>query len=253
MSVVRWVLGMDAGLTLSIIGLLASLFALYAKWQESPRLEVFLKLDPCSEGPESLPQRERRWRFAHIHVRNPQAPVWVRWLAYRQSAQQTRVLLEYFALDGTRPLFHFEARWSGNREPTWQRGVDGRKETIYEPWYIHAGRFRNISSGDGGDDVAVAIKLLGDEDCYGFTNESYEGGEVRVLQKHRLPKGSYIVVATAIAGQVRSRPTEFLLYNGGPALTDLRIDLPKRRLLPRLDRNAQRTLDEPHVTGVLRQ
>jgi len=206
------------------IALLISLFVLFAKWQEKPRLRVLLGKAPFSEGEDDT----TRWRFAHISVENARAPRIVRWLTYRQTAQRTRLDLSFSAEDGTVPKFSFEGRWSANPEPYQERLIDGQVQKGFDPWLVHMGRFKDITSGDTPDEVAVAVKAEGETDCYGFTNESYYGHHWRVPE-YRLPVGTYRITATAISGEVRSDSQEFLLHNDGPSLSDLWLDTPKRR------------------------
>ena len=78
------------------------------------------------------------------------------------------------------------------------------------------------------EQVAVAVKVDGEADCYGFTSKSYYGDHWR-LPEYRLPLGTYRVTATAISGEVRSDSQEFLLHNDGTSLSDLWLDVPKRR------------------------
>lgn len=212
----------DLRLWLPLVAFAISLYALSAKWQEKPRLRVRLAEPVVSEGE----QDGVRWRFVHVAVENPQLPWVFRWLTYRQPARNTRLELAYFATGGTQPKFAFAGRWSANPEPVQQRLVDGRDQQVFDPWLVHLGRFRDISSGDRAQDVAVAIKVAGDEYCYGFTNESYREGNVWRLAEYRLPKGHYSVEALAVSGEIRSRPVRFTLRNDGPALTDLWLDVP---------------------------
>jgi hypothetical protein len=77
-------------------------------------------------------------------------------------------------------------------------------------------------------DVAVAVKVEGDADCFGFTNESYEAGNVWRKSEYRLPMGHYIVKARASSGEIQSDTVRFVLRNDGPSLTDLWLDVPKQ-------------------------
>src|SRR5450756_1446621 len=104
---------------LAIIAFLVSLYALIAKWQEKPRLRVFLSEKPYAEGSSE----RAKWRFVHLTVENPAASRFVRWLTYRQSARNTHLELSYATLDGITPKFSFDGRWSGNPEPEQPRVV----------------------------------------------------------------------------------------------------------------------------------
>lgn len=210
---------------LSLVALAIALYALYAKWEEKPSLKVFLRKEYFADGPRD----ERRWRFVHVTVANQPVRRWISWLTCRQTAENTRLELEYYDTGGTNPKFHFDGRWSGNKEPAQNRLVNGNIERVFDPWMIYQGRFRHVISGGSLEDVAVAVKIAGEDDCYGFTNESYDlGVTFWKREDYRLPKGRFIVRATAMCGQVRSKTEEFLLHNDGPSLTDLWLDKPAK-------------------------
>jgi hypothetical protein len=206
---------------LPFVAFAISIYALVAKWQEKPRLSIRLADPVFSEGLEGV-----RWRFVHIAVCNPQLSRVFRWLTYRQPARNTRVELAYYVPNGTRPKFQFDARWSGNPEPIQERIIDGERQSFFDPWLVHLGRYRDLASGDKPQDIAIALKVEGDPDCYGFTNEAYQSGNMLRVPEHKLPPGRYVVQAVAVSGEIQSQPTRFLLHNDGPALTDLWLDVP---------------------------
>ena len=211
------------------VALCVALFALFAKWQEKPRLRVVLPKDNHVMGQDA----QSAWRFVHVAVENPRLNPIVARLTYRQAAQDTRLQLEYSASDGSLPKFGFDGRWSGNPEPVQMRVVNGQLQLVFDPWLVHTGRFKAIVSGAGWEAVALAVKVQGDDDCYGFTNESYQidpsnDKDHWRLSKYRLPKGTYRVTATAVSGEVRSKPEVFVLHNDGPDRTDLWLDIPRR-------------------------
>lgn len=200
-----------------------SAFALYAKWQEKPRLRVRLSANAYSEGENG----GQRWRFAHVIVENPPAPRLVSWLTYRQPARNVRVELAYLSADGSLAKFRFEGRWSANPEPVQKRLVDGKQQSLFDPWLVQVGRYRDIAAGTA-EDVAVGLKIEGDPECYGFTNESYRAGNAWRVPEYRLPVGTHRVEATAVSSEVRSKTAKFVLRNDGPSLSDLWLDVPKR-------------------------
>jgi hypothetical protein len=79
----------------------------------------------------------------------------------------------------------------------------------------------------------VALKIEGDEDCYGFANESYAAGAVWRQPDYRLPRGAHRIVAQAVSGEIRSNSAAFILRNDGPNRSDLWIDVPRRRVFER--------------------
>ncbi|MHB1160082.1 MAG: hypothetical protein ACYC3V_07110 [Chloroflexota bacterium] len=209
---------------LSLVALAISLFALFAKWQEKPRLKIFLRDNSHADGSRNGVQ----WRFVHLTVENPRVPAIVGWFTYRQPARTTRLELGYSMIDGNREKFHFDGRWSGNPQPVQLRLINGKPQELFDPWLVFQGRFKDIVSGGSLEDVAIAVKLKGQDDCYGFTNESYECPKpFWQLGEYRLPRGIITVTARAVSGEVTSKTTRFLLHNDGPALTDLWLDVPK--------------------------
>ncbi len=210
---------------LPYIALGVSLFALYAKWQEKPRLRVFLADRWMSEGGNG----NAKWRFVHVAVSNPGAPWWLRWFTYRQSARNTVLQLRYSVPGGTGSKFELAGRWSGNPEPYQEKMVNSQVQRLFDPWLVHMGRFKDVVAEGSLEEVAIAVKIQGDDDAFGFTNESYNSDNYFRLPQYRLTKGSYVVTATAASGDVQSDPVRFVLHNDGPALTDLWLDIPKTK------------------------
>jgi hypothetical protein len=176
---------------------------LAAKWQEKPQLRVKLDSDVkarYSDGTDA----EGPFCFAHIVVQNPPIPRVFRFLTYRQPARRVRLRLQYFTQGGSHPKFGFDARWSENLAPVRRLRVDGVERVEFDDYRIHLGRHLDIASGEHSEPVAVALKQEGDADCYGFTNESYEGSVGRRRPEYRLAPGTYRIVATATSGDVQS-------------------------------------------------
>jgi hypothetical protein len=213
------------------VGVFIALFTLAAKWQQRPQLLV--RLDSNVKRRHSTgTDAKGPFRFAHVIVQNtPNTPIpgVFKLLTYRQPARRVRLKLEYFAVDGTYPKFSFDARWSENLAPVRTLRIDGAERVEFDAYRTHTGRYLDISSGEYSEPVAVALKQQGDKDCFGFTNERYEGGVARRRPEWRLPLGSHKIIATAVAGDVQSEPTEFILHNDGPDPTDLWIDQPSAR------------------------
>jgi len=210
---------------LSRLGVFIALFSLAAKWQEKPQLLVKLDSDPQARYSEGADD-EGPFRFVHVVVQNPPIPRVFKFLTSRQPARRVRLKLQYFAVGGTHPKFTFDARWSENLAPLRTLRVNGEERVEFDSYRIHTGRYLDIASGEHSEPVAVALKQEGDDNCFGYTNETYEGGVARRRSEWRLPLGNYKIVATAVAGDVQSEPAEFILHNDGPSLTDLWIDEP---------------------------
>ncbi len=206
---------------ITLIALAISLFALWAKWEEKPRLHIRLN--------DNYWVDDGGMRLVHLYVSNPSVHPLVGKLTYRQTAQKTLLQLEYSDYDGIKPKFSFEGRWSSNPAPRQFRLVNGERHEIFDPWLVQRGRFLDIVSDSKPEPVAIAVKFEGEEDCYGFTNESYEPNHLRDA-KRKLPKGKYIVTATAISGEVSSEPVQFLLHNDGTSHSDLWLDIPRNQL-----------------------
>ena len=209
---------------LGIVGTAAGLLGLWAKFMEKPQLKV--QLGNTHDDGGRTPD-DPRLRLVHVEVVNPPIPRLLRWLTYRQSAQRVRLKVSYTPILGTKPKYSVEGRWTANPEPIEAPHVRGEKVLVFHPWLVYTGRFIDIASGDRGEEALVVIKRDGEEDCFVFDNEAYFPHGVD--PQKRLPKGTYRVTVTAIAGAVQSKPTEFLLFNEGPALEDLRLDIPNKK------------------------
>lgn len=87
---------------------------------------------------------------------------------------------------------------------------------------IPQSRVIDISPGEAGQSVGIAIKTDGQLEAYGFASESYF---FPMLSKPewKLPHDEYDVEVVAEAGGLRSEVTRFVLRNSGSSYTGLSL------------------------------
>jgi hypothetical protein len=93
----------------------------------------------------------------------------------------------------SRPL---RARWAGSEEPfSYQALLDGRIARLFDPAKYNAA-FRCDCFPGTAELVDVAVRFDDDEDCFGWSNDSYLPGKGWRNPDFRLPKGRYLVKVT---------------------------------------------------------
>ncbi|MGA9762402.1 MAG: hypothetical protein WBQ14_08270 [Gaiellaceae bacterium] len=168
-------------------------------------------------------------RIVHVRVVNrPLSGLRGRWLLCNVATGCTVSITMTSRSDGTG--LTFQGRWSGNPEPmTILTHGQGDIAVVYDPMKLPQTRVIDVSPGEEGQTMAIAIKAEGDSRAYCFASESYERlGDLR-KPGWELPHKEYDVVVVAQAGGISSPPTRFLLRNSGSHYTDLElIETPSR-------------------------
>jgi len=147
--------------------LLAFLAVVAALWYEAlgaPRLII-----ENGKTTDDVKDNGRRTRFIHLTVlNNPRKAPFVT----RQTAQAAHGTIEFLdayrsSLSGRMPI-----RWDAAPEPVKYEAVGRRAILLPDPRLVRISRFIDIFP-DERESLAVAIRIFGDYEAYGWTSESY--------------------------------------------------------------------------------
>jgi len=204
-----------------LISLLATLIGLLAiLWIESCRRPVLqLKVGAPGGLLASDPLKRPECIWTHVNVRNRPIPRWLGWVYDSEPALSCAAWISFFTVNGDR-VFKDDmlGRWSETPEPrivqikteagTVARILDGRDHVDIPP-----GEYTTLD---------IAVRIRGEEDCFGWNNESYVYNWRHPLWK--LPKGRYVVAVRVKTGG-KEVVERFLLANDG-RFEDFRLEAP---------------------------
>jgi hypothetical protein len=180
----------------AFLGATLSLFVSAAiEYLKKPRLQLAHEDPPVDQQYAQHPAKHAR--FVRVRVKNLAMPTLLRWLG-RAAAYQCIGYVRFHHIDNGAPLFSkaMPVRWSGSAEPVSVQVLpDGNVIQVFDPVRYDSGFRRDCFPGS--EEIAdVAAKFDDDEECYGWSNETYLPGKGWRNQDYRLPKGRYIVVVT---------------------------------------------------------
>lgn len=180
----------------AFLGALLSLFASIAiEDQRKPKLSLSIEMPPRDQtNPPEAPARHSK--FLRVFVTNRPVPKLLSWLG-RSAAYQCTGNVQFHHLDDGAPVFSraMPVRWSGSEEPiSYQAAPQGAGFLqVFDPAKYNAAFRRDCFPGQP-ELVDVAARFDNDEDCFGWSNESYLKGWRN--PEFRLPKGRYLVLVT---------------------------------------------------------
>jgi len=187
---------MDAQKLMYVIDVAENLFFTFfgvvvAIWYESlgaPRL--LIEIDAPFENSNPLGD----FRFVRVRVRNQPRKVP---LVTRQTAYAVHGRMSFVNSKGGQVGKTIQIRWDGMPEPLKYEVENGRIITLPDPALFRVSQYINIPP-DEQETFAVAVKFQGDEEAYGWSNESYKH-----KWKHTevsLPPGVYEVIISLQSG-----------------------------------------------------
>jgi hypothetical protein len=179
----------------AFVGALLSILASIAiEYQRKPKLQFTIEDPPFDRpSPEGAPAKNAR--FVRLYVSNRRMPWLFRWLG-RSAAYQCTGHVQFYHLDDGAEVFSrvMPVRWSFSDEPlSPQLMPDGQVKLLFDPAKYNAAFRRDCFPGTP-ELVDVAARYDEEEDCYGWSNESYVKGWRN--PDFRLPKGRYLVKVT---------------------------------------------------------
>ena len=198
-----------------VAGILGIAFVLWIERQRRPDLYMSIG-KPASIPPDDrLGRQEATW--PHILIHNKKIPRWIGWVCDREPALNCRAWITFHHLDGHR-VFDREmsVRWVETEEPFVQL-IEGDKGKAAK--LINVQNSVDIPPREA-TAINVAIRIKGEDECYGWNNESYLHNWRH--PKWRLEKGRYFVKVRAKTSG-REYVDAFLLVSDVP-YEDFRID-----------------------------
>ncbi|MFQ5789960.1 MAG: hypothetical protein ACE5JI_05720 [Acidobacteriota bacterium] len=186
--------------------LLVAFGVVLALWYEnlgSPRLRMSIA------EPSDHDQRPGniRARFIHLWVENNPRRLW---LVPRQTAYACRGTITFLDDGGDVIAEDMPIKWDSNPEPLkYELDNKGELRTLPDPRFLHVSRRIAIPPGQS-ETLAVAVRVHGETEVYGWTPESYFRSWRH--EDYRLPDGG-ISARVSIATGDRTFPDEFRIRN----------------------------------------
>jgi len=171
---------------------LAFLGVIVALWYEnlgSPRLYI-----QKGETTDDIKQNNWRTRFLHLSVSNKprRLPLVPRQTALSVHGTITFLDSKRNPITGAMPI-----RWDGTPEPIKYEVVNNQVRTLPDPRLLRVSRFIDIYP-DEHETLAIAVRILGDQDAFGWTSESYFQNWRH--QDYRISQGEYIAIINLKSG-----------------------------------------------------
>jgi hypothetical protein len=143
-------------------------------------------------------------RFLHLKLVNESLSPLLRWML-RETALQCHGTISFHHLDGQNVFGRsMPIRWSGSPEPVTLNfvvAVDDKRFTIIDPTRLTLISRMDVQPGES-ETFDVAAKFDNEEECYGWSNESYFSEPIWRNPDWRIPRGRYLIKATIVsAGQ----------------------------------------------------
>ncbi|HXJ41882.1 MAG TPA: hypothetical protein VNH18_21575 [Bryobacteraceae bacterium] len=179
----------------AFLGALLSFLATIAvEYQKKPKLQFVIESKPLVRThPAGAPVTGST--FLRLVVTNKPMPKLFRWLV-RSAAYQCTGDIQFHDPDDGAPLLSraMPVRWADSDEPFSYQALPGGGVTeVFDPAKYNAGFRRDCFPGTP-ELVDVAARFENDDDCYGWSNESYLKGWRN--PEFKLPKGRYLAKVT---------------------------------------------------------
>jgi hypothetical protein len=182
-------LGAFLGAVLSILAGIA------IEYLRKPKLWLTIESPPADQTYPAAPAKHAR--FVRVYLSNRPMPKLFQWLG-RSAAYQCTGDVQFHHLDDGAAVFSraMPVRWSGSDEPlSYQVLPDGKVAQLFDPAKYNAAFRRDCFPGTR-ELIDVAARFDNDEDCFGWSNESYLPGKGWRNPEFKLPKGRYLVKVT---------------------------------------------------------
>jgi hypothetical protein len=218
-----------ASLIVAFLGAGVAIFVpLFVEYTRRPELVVERADDLNIEN------RSPNQRLVHIKVINRPLTGWRgRWLL-RNVATGCSAHIRFISRSDSSTV-ELPGRWSANPEPLMLMASIGTSGAVsgatyvasleamsFDPTKVPQTRVIDVSPGEAGQLVAIALKTQGQAEAYGFASESYGFSDLQ-NPNWRLPHTEYVVEVVAEAGGLRSEPARFVLRNQGNDYTGLSL------------------------------
>jgi hypothetical protein len=208
------------GTALSIIlgGLITIVTAIFIEYLRRPRLDIRITPPVDRNYPDDRPVH--RAKYLVVHVRNKPLPTWLRWMS-RNAALQCHSEVRFHHLDG-QDVFgrSLGPRWGSAPEPVPVQIVLGEQQgAFFDNDRFQRSQRADIYPGED-EELALAARMDADEDCWGWSNESY-------LHKWRNPDwrlkpGRYLVSVSVFSAGEHAKGVVRLINDVG--INDCRLE-----------------------------
>ncbi len=213
MAIFQYIPGFLINLIAGIVGIV---IVLWIERQRRPKLSI--SVDSPGTIDERDPLKRRVTTFLHANVTNNKIPRWISWAYDGDPALSCEAWVSFFHLDG-QPVFSKDmvARWAESPEPQLITfDIEGGKAAKIVGYQNTI----DIPACDS-TQVDLVSRIKGDENCYGWSNESY-------LYNWKHPKWilgpqRYLAVVRVKTGG-RQFKEAFLIINDVP-FSDFRLEL----------------------------
>jgi hypothetical protein len=181
----------------AFLGALLSVLATIAiEYQRKPKLEFSIESPPLDRmyAPGAPASHSR---FLRVRVTNRPMPNLLRWLG-RSAAYHCTGDIEFHHLNDGAPVFSraMPLRWAGSEEPLSSQVMPDGQVVQYFDIAKYNAAFRRDCFPGAPELVDVAGRFDNDDDCHGWSNESYLPGKGWRNPEFKLPKGRYLVKVT---------------------------------------------------------
>ena len=174
--------------------LLSILASIFIEYQRKPKLQFAIESPPLDRTHSAGPVSHSR--FLRVYVSNQPMPRLFRWLG-RSAAYQCTGDVQFHHPDGaaifSRPM---PVRWAGSDEPFSYPALPGGEIAQVFDLAKYNAAFRRDCFPGVAELTDIAARFDDDEDCFGWSNESYLPGKGWRNPEFRLPKGTYLVKIT---------------------------------------------------------
>jgi len=194
------------GLTIlgaTIGAIVAGLITIWIEILRKPRLELEL-IDPVDM--EFQNQSANILRATRLQLTNKPLPAWIQWM-YRNPALQCHGNISFHHLDGQNVFGRsMILRWAGAPEPNpMEIRIGNERGLVFDPVRITHLQKMDIYPSESAV-IDVAVRLDNEDECYGWSNESYFSNPPWRPPSWRLNSGRYIVkVVIQSSGQTISK------------------------------------------------
>lgn len=162
-------------------------------------------------------------KFLGVRLTNQPLPRWARWML-REAALQCHGVVTFHHLNDGQNVFgrSMPIRWHSAPEPVPRHIViEGKHFVFADSDKITLSPRIDVYPGES-EELAVATRFDRDEDCYGFSNESYFSDPQWRNPRWKLPSGRFLVRITVVSSGEKCSAL-FRLINDVP-LSDFRLE-----------------------------
>lgn len=176
----------------------AILIAIAVEYLRSPKLK--LEIEPISTVP--LHSANTTYQIESIKVRlfNKKLPLFASWML-REPASQCRAIITFYDLQGKEtPGGAMNGRWPNSPQPvpTVVVGPNNQQFAILDQEKLTLVSRIDVFP-DESEPLDIAMRVIGQSDCYGWNNESYFSVPQFFNPKWKLPMGGYLVKVVVIS------------------------------------------------------